>query len=122
MVAIGGDEDEQRWFDLHHPLDDGEAVEAGHLDIEEHKVGFMRLDGTDGFAAIGAGLDDFDILMRLQTELKALDSQAFVVDEDCSDGHAATFDVSSMLSGISMMTENPLCVERVSNRCRSPKA
>ena len=122
MVAISGHEDEERRFDLHHALDDGKAVKSRHLNIKEHKIGFMRLYGANGFAAIGAGFDDFNILMRFQTKLEALNSQAFVVDEDRSDGHAATFDGSSRLSGISMMTEKPPGVERVSKLCRSPKA
>ncbi len=122
MIAIGGAEDEQRRLDFHQALNDRKAIESRHLNVEEHKIGFMRLYGADGFTAIRAGFNNFDILMRFQTELEALNSQAFVIDEDCSDGHAATFDGSSRLSGISIWTEKPLGVERVSKLCRSPNA
>ena len=89
MFLIGGDEDEQRRLDLHHPLDDTEPVEAGHLDVEQHEIGFERLDLADRLAPVGAGVDHFDIVERLQAQLKALDGELLVVDDEGADGHAA---------------------------------
>src|SRR3546814_5313720 len=38
---------EQRRFDLHQALDDAEAVEPRHLDIEEDQIGLVGLDRAD---------------------------------------------------------------------------
>ena len=104
MVRISGDEDEQRRLHLHHALNDGEAVEPGHLDIEKDEVWLVSLDGADRFAPVSAGFHDLHVGMRLQPELEALDGEAFIVDENGANGHAATLDGSAEISGISMMT------------------
>src|SRR3546814_7396187 len=44
VVRISGDEDEQRRFDLHHPLNHRKAVETRHLDVEEDEIGLVGLD------------------------------------------------------------------------------
>ena len=87
MFLEGGDEDEQRRIDFHHPLDDREAVETGHLDVEEHQVGLLRLDRADRFAPVLACVDDLDVLERFEAELEALDGEFLVVDEDGPDCH-----------------------------------
>ena len=95
MVAIGGDEDEQRRLDLHQPLDHRKAVEARHLDVEEDEIGLVGLDRADRLAAVRAGVDDLDVVMRLQPQLQALDGQRLVVDQDGADGHfgSSVFDL-----------------------------
>ena len=103
MIRIGGHENEQRRLDFHHAGDDGKPIETRHLDIEENKVGLMGLDRTNGFAAVEASVDHFDIGMCLEPQLKALDRQFLVIDEDCADGHA----VSCSRYGMSIITENP---------------
>ena len=90
MVAISGDEHEQRRLDLHQPLDHRKAVEAGHLDVEEDEVGLVGLDLADRLAAIGGGGDDLDVVMRLEPQLQALGRQRLVVDQDGPDGHSAS--------------------------------
>ena len=87
MVRIGGDEDHERRLNLHQPLDDREAVEAGHLDVEKDEVGLVRLDRSDRLAAVLAAVDDLDVLVRLQTKLEPLDGERLVVDEDGANGH-----------------------------------
>ncbi len=87
MLVIGGDEHEQRRLDLHQALDDREAVEAGHLDVEEDEVGLVGLDRADRLAPVGRGGDDLDIVMRLEPQLQPLRRQRLVVDEDGADGH-----------------------------------
>ncbi len=97
------------------PCTTEKAVEAGHLDVEEDEIGLVRLDRADRLAAVGAGLDDLDIVMAVQAQLEPLDGKALVVDENGTNGHAATFGWSSTMRGMSMMTEKPpSAVERVS--------
>src|SRR3546814_1781281 len=38
IIAIGGDEDEQRRFYFHQALDNGKSVETRHLYVEEHEI------------------------------------------------------------------------------------
>ena len=87
VVAIGGDEDEQRRLDLHQPLDHRKAVEARHLDVEEDEVGLVGLDRADRLAPVRAGVDDLDVLVRLEAQLQPLDGQRLVIDQDGADGH-----------------------------------
>ncbi len=87
MLVIGGDEDEQRRLDLHHPGNDRKSVEARHLDIEENQVRLVGLDRPDRFAAVGGGGDDFHVLMRFEAQAKSLGRQGLVVNEDGANGH-----------------------------------
>src|SRR3546814_6133494 len=91
IIAIGGDEDEQRRFYFHQALDNGKSVETRHLYVEEHEIGLMRLDPPERFPAVYAGRDDFDVRMRIKPQGKALDGQGLVVDENCPERHAAGF-------------------------------
>ena len=106
VVGIGRHEDEQGRLDLHQPLDDGKAVEAGHLDVEEDEIGLVRLDRADRLAPVRAGVDDLDILMRLEAQLEPLDGQRLVVHQDGADGHFGS-SASSVWNGISMKTRKP---------------
>merc|ERR1712185_101154 len=81
------DEDEQRRGDFHHALYNRKTVEAGHLDVEENQVRFLRLDRADRLAAILAGVDDLDVLEGFEAQLETLDGELFVVDENGADGH-----------------------------------
>src|SRR5512139_314077 len=87
VVGISSHEDEKRRLDLHQSLDDGEAVETRHLDVEEDEIGFVGLDRTDRLAAVAAGVDDLDVLMLFQPELQPLDGKRLVVDQYGTDGH-----------------------------------
>ena len=117
MVGIGRDEHEQRRFDFHQPLNDGKTVESGHLNVQEHKIGLVRLDRPDRFAAVHATVDDLDIFMCLKPQFQPLNRKGFVIDENGSDGHAASRVGSSSWNGISIRTLKPLPgIERVSNR------
>src|SRR3546814_6742956 len=68
-------------------LNHGKAVETRHLDVEEDEIGLVGLDRADRLAAIGAGLDDLDILMLFQAQLQPLDGKRLVVHQDRADGH-----------------------------------
>ena len=107
VIGIGRDKNEQRRFDLHQPLHNRKPVEAGHLDVEEHQIGLVGLDRADCFAPVRAGIDDFDIVMRLQPQLHALNGEFFVIDEDRSYGHAASKARVSTTIGISTVTTKP---------------
>ena len=55
----------------------------------------MGLDRADRLAAVRAGFDDLDILVRLEAQLQALDGERLVVDQDRADGHfgSSVFDL-----------------------------
>ena len=109
MVAIGGDEDEQRRLDLHQALDHREAVEARHLDVEEDEIRLVGLDRADRLAAVRAGVDDLDILVRLEAELQPLDGERFVIDQDGADGHFGS-SVFDLIGNVDENAEAPLVV------------
>ena len=54
---------------LHQFLDDGEAVEARHLDVEKDQVGMVLLNERDSFNAVGPFADDLDISDRSEQVL-----------------------------------------------------
>ena len=94
MVAISGDEDEQRRLDLHQPLDDRKAVEARHLDVEEDEVRLVGLDRPDRLAAVGRGADHLDVVMGLEPEPKPLGGKRLVIDQNGPDAHQSLSPVS----------------------------
>ena len=94
MLAVGGDEHEQRRLDVHQSLNDRKAVKTRHLDVEEDQIGLVGLDLADRLAAVGGGGDDLDVVMRLQPKLQALGGQRFVIDQNGPDGHQALSPVS----------------------------
>ena len=88
MIESGG-EDHVRDFDfaldqlLQHP----EAVEAGHLHVEENQVGGVLLDQRDGFDAVLPLPDDADLGKTLEQKSQLVASGLFVIDNDGGDGH-----------------------------------
>ena len=90
MIRIGRDENEQRGFNLHHSRNHRKTVKARHLDIEEDKIRFVRLDGADRFATVNAGFDDINVGVRLEPQLQALNREFFIIDENGTDGHAVS--------------------------------
>ena len=87
MLAISGDEHEQRRLDVHQTLDHRETVETRHLDVEEDEIGLVGLDLPDRFAAVRCRGDDLDVIEGLQPELQPLSREWFVVDQNGPDGH-----------------------------------
>src|SRR5690606_13944332 len=75
-------------LDFHDALDHREAVESGHLDVEEDKVGLLGLNRPDGLASVGASADHFDVGIGLKAELQALDGEFLVIDDKRANGHA----------------------------------
>ena len=67
-------------------FDDSEAIETGHLDIEEDDVGLMFFNEGDGFDAVGAFGQDFDGTGGVEEELELFAGEQLVVDDEGSDG------------------------------------
>ena len=96
VLVVGGDEDDRR-----HPLgadrvDHAEAVDAGHLDVEEDEVRRLVLDGRDRLRAVAALADDFDVLFLLQQRQHALARDRLVVNDQGSDLVHATLSMSDL--------------------------
>lgn len=89
VVVEGGGEDDVRHFEfaLDEFLEDAEAVEAGHLDIEEDEVGGVFLDEIDGFEAVFALADERDFREGFEKVGELLAGGLLVVDDDGLDGH-----------------------------------
>jgi len=89
VLVEGGGEDNVRDFELalDQLFEDAEAVEAGHLDIEEEEVGGMLFDEIDGFEAVFALGEKIDFGEGFEEEGQLFASGLFVVDDDGVDGH-----------------------------------
>ena len=63
VMVEGGSEDNVRDFKfaLHEFLEDAEAIESGHLDVEKDEVGVVFLDEVEGFDAIFAVAEDVNL-------------------------------------------------------------
>jgi len=61
VLVVGGDEDDRRDAVRAHTLEDVEAVEVRHLDVQEHEVGPQLFDRKDGLTAIPALAHDLDL-------------------------------------------------------------
>jgi hypothetical protein len=67
-------------------LDDAEAVEAGHLNVEEDEVGFEVLDELEGFETVRGGGGDIDIGELFEEEGEFIAGEGFIIDEDGRNG------------------------------------
>ncbi len=63
VLIVGGGEDDlgQGGALLEQFLQHSEAVEAGHLDVEEDEVGLVGADEFDGFDAVDAGGENLGV-------------------------------------------------------------
>ncbi len=89
VLVEGGGKDDVRDFEfaLDEFLEDAEAVEAGHLDVEEDEVGRVFLDEVHGFEAVFALAEEIDFGKGFEKEGEFFTSGFFVVDDDGVDGH-----------------------------------
>jgi len=89
VVIEGGGEDHVGNFEsaFDEFLQDAKAVKAGHLDVEENKVGRVFLDEVDGFEAVFALADDGNFGEGFEKEGELLTGGLLVVDDDGVDGH-----------------------------------
>jgi len=89
VLVEGGGENDVGDFELAFDqlFEDAEAVEAGHLDVEEEKVRGMLFDEIDGFEAVLALGQEINFGEGFQEEGQLFASGLFVVDNDGVDGH-----------------------------------
>ena len=71
VLVVGGDEHQHRQGFLRQVRQHLEAGHARHLDVEEHQVGLVLLDGGERLAAVGALRDDLEVGGVAQADLDA---------------------------------------------------
>ncbi len=76
-------------FAVHQLFDDAEAVEAGHLDVEENEIGRMFFDESESFDAVLALADEMHLGKTLEEEGEFVAGGFFVVHNECVDRHDA---------------------------------
>jgi len=86
VLVVGGGEDDQgqalEATVVDKVFQNGEAIEAGHLDIEEDHVGLVLFDELDGFDAVGSLGENFDTADGLEQILQLFASQLLIVDDE----------------------------------------
>ena len=88
MVEGSGEDDVGDFeFALDELLEDAEAVEAGHLDVEEDEVGTVFFDEIDGVETVFAVGEEIDFGKGFQEKGEFVAGGLFVVDDDGVDGH-----------------------------------
>ena len=65
-------------FDL---IQNAEAIQFGHLDIEEEQFGLLFDNGLDGSGAVIALTNEFDIRLLLEQSADALASERFIIND-----------------------------------------
>ena len=89
VLVVGGDEDDHRHLVGADLLDDAEAVDGRHLDVEEYQLRRELLDGADRLHAIGALADHFDVGLLRQQSQDPFPGHRLIVHHERSDfGHA----------------------------------
>ena len=86
----GRHEDDHRHAFLRHAREHVQTREPRHLDIEEHEVRRVLLDGRERSTTVGALGDDLDIVLVAQADLESASRELLVVDDDGADGHGCT--------------------------------
>jgi len=89
VVVESGGEDNVRNFEVafNEFLEDAEAVETGHLDVEENEIGIVFLDEIDGVEAVFALGQKIDFRKTLEEEREFIARGLFVIDDDGADRH-----------------------------------
>ena len=89
IVEGGGKNDlRQALFAFEKLFDHAEAVEAGHLDVEEDQVRVVLFDQGEGFEAVLALGDDVHLGKAFEQEREFVARRPFVVNDDSVHGHA----------------------------------
>src|SRR6516164_7458473 len=90
VLVVGGDEHHHRHRFLRQMRQHLETRHAWHLDVEEHQVGLVLLDGGKCFAAVGTLRDDLEVGLVAQPDLDAASREHLVIDDERADLHAPT--------------------------------
>src|SRR5436853_246370 len=88
VLVVGGDEHHHRQRLLRQVRQHLETRHTGHLDVEEHEVRLVLLDGREGLAASRALRDDLEIGRVAQAQLDPAARQPLVLDDEGPDFHA----------------------------------
>ncbi|MNM28565.1 hypothetical protein D3C81_390810 [compost metagenome] len=105
VLVVGRDEDQARLcaYQFRH----FEAVQARHLDVEEHQLRLQFRDGLDGLEAVGAFGHDLDIVVARQIFAQHAARQQFIVDDGYPHSclhHSSS--ISPVCAGIDIVTSN----------------
>ena len=72
VLVVGGHEDHHRHLLGTDLPDHAEAIDGGHLHVEEHELGRELLDRVDGLHAVGALPHDLDVgFLREQPAIRS---------------------------------------------------
>jgi hypothetical protein len=88
MIERGGEDNVRNFeFALDQFLEDAEAVQAGHLDIEEHQVGGVLFDEIDSFEPVFAECKHINFGKGFKKKCQLFARRFLVVDDDGVDRH-----------------------------------
>jgi hypothetical protein len=90
VAVVGGDEDDRGRHRVAQGLQDAEAVQAGHLHVQEHQVGAQLPQGAEGLLAVAAFAEDGDVRVGFEQPAQPLPRQRFVVHDEGADRHATS--------------------------------
>jgi hypothetical protein len=71
-------------------VDDVEAADAGHLDVEQEKIGGRGFQTGDGLSAISAFGDYFDLFILSEEELEPFACERLIIGHDGFELHAGS--------------------------------
>ena len=80
VLVVGGDEN-HHWAGVDQ-LQHFEAVQFGHLDVQEEQIGASLGDGFDGFEAVGTFRYHLDIVVHFQHFPQETAGEFLVVHDD----------------------------------------
>ena len=75
-------------------LDDAEAVQARHLNIEEHEIGVVFADQADSLKAVLALRDDIHVGIVGKQVGELVARELFVIHDDGGQGHRRSLGLS----------------------------
>src|SRR5690606_28150525 len=81
-LVVGSDEDDLRQCIALQLLEHAEAIEPGHLNVEEDDVGPHLADCGNGLLTVLAFADDLEILFIGEVDAHAVACERFVVDDE----------------------------------------
>jgi len=79
---------------------DAEAMEAGHLDVEEDQIRDVFFDEIDSFHAVFALREEIDLREGFEEESELFASRLFVVNDDGVNGHGRKNQYSAGLEAV----------------------
>src|SRR6185503_9216808 len=90
VLLVGRQEDHGRHLVRADLGDHAEAVQARHLDVEEHEIGLELSDCADGARPVAAAADDLDVALLRERQRDSLARERLVVDDQRAELHCAT--------------------------------